>query len=71
SPQAWAAGALPLLLQSALGLQPHAMRKMLYIHRPHLPQWLGDVTVRSLRVGDATIDLRYSREGDIVVQVEC
>lgn len=82
SPQAWAAGALPLLLQAALGLQPHAMRKMLYIHRPHLPQWLGDVTVRSLRVGDATIDLRYSREGDttlvavlkregdIVVQVE-
>lgn len=82
SPQAWAAGALPLLLQTALGLEPRATKKMLFIHRPYLPAWLSDVTVHSLRVGDAMIDLRYSREadttlvavlkreGDIVVQVE-
>ncbi|HEX8032793.1 MAG TPA: amylo-alpha-1,6-glucosidase [Ktedonobacterales bacterium] len=73
SPQAWAAGALPLLLQSALGLQPHAMRKMLYIYRPHLPQWLGDVTVRSLRCsreGDTTLVAVLKREGDVMVQVE-
>ncbi len=64
SPQAWAAGALPLLLQTALGLEPDALRGILRIHQPHLPDWLERVTCRGLRVGDATVDLRYQREGD-------
>ncbi|WIG60569.1 MAG: hypothetical protein OJF49_003317 [Ktedonobacterales bacterium] len=82
SPQAWAAGALPLLLQSALGLEPHALFKTLHITRPHLPEWLTTVTVRGLHVGQARVDLRYlrematthvavlRREGDVVVTVE-
>ncbi len=62
SPQAWAAGALPLLLQTALGLEPDALHQTLRIHRPHLPDWLANVTIHSLRVGDATIDLEYRQE---------
>jgi glycogen debranching enzyme len=64
SPQAGAAGALPLLLQTALGLEPHALEHTLHIHRPHLPAWLTDVTVHALQVGGATADLRYQRDGD-------
>jgi glycogen debranching enzyme len=63
NPQAWAAGAIPLLLQAALGLEPDAPRRTLRIVRPCLPAWLKQVTLRSLRVGQATVDLRYHRDG--------
>lgn len=64
SPQAWAAGALPLLLQTALGLEPDAQHGKLRIHRPHLPVWLDRVTCRGLSIADATVDVRYQRDGD-------
>lgn len=62
SPQAWASGALPLLLQTALGLEPDALHHALYIHRPHLPDWLASVTVRSLQIGNSSVDLQYRKE---------
>src|SRR5690348_7819440 len=83
SPQAWAAGALPMLLTASLGLEPHALTHELHIHRPHLPDWLSQVSISSLKVGDATVDLRYQRDGattlvavtgrtgDVDVRVEC
>lgn len=61
-PQAWAAGALPLMLQAALGLEPDALQHTLYIHRPHLPSWMTSVTICGVTVGEATVDLRYERE---------
>lgn len=64
SPQAWAAGAIPSLLQSALGIVPDALGRTLHIRRPSLPPWLGSVVLRGLKVGDATLDLRYERSGD-------
>jgi glycogen debranching enzyme len=64
SPQAWAAGALPLLLQAALGLEPDAPRQALQIHRPSLPPFLTWVEVRGMRVGQSQVDLRYQREGE-------
>lgn len=65
SPQAWGAGALPLLLQAALGLEPDACRNVLRIHRPSLPDWLNWVAVHGLRVGHASVDLRFERHNDI------
>jgi glycogen debranching enzyme len=65
SPQAWAAGALPLLLQTALGLEPEATDHKLHIRNPRLPAWLASLTVRDLRIGDASVDLKYRREGDV------
>ena len=62
SPQAWAAGALPLLLQTALGLEPDALSQTLRIHRPHLTDWLSSVAVHGLQVGTATVDLQYRKE---------
>jgi glycogen debranching enzyme len=64
SPQAWAAGALPLLLTAALGLEPSALERRLTIERPHLPIWMTSVAVKGLRVGDMTVDLRYERKDD-------
>lgn len=59
-PQGWAAGAIFSLLQAMLGLQPDAPNKRLYVD-PVLPNWMPDVTLRDLRVGDMTIDIRFSK----------
>jgi glycogen debranching enzyme len=63
SPQAWAAGAIPFMLTSSLGLEPDAISQRLRVVRPALPAFLGEVTVRGLRVGEATLDLRWRRKG--------
>jgi glycogen debranching enzyme len=61
SPQAWAAGAPFLFLATMLGLQAHADRRELELRHPHLPDWLGKVTLTDLRVGDASVDLLFHR----------
>jgi glycogen debranching enzyme len=61
SPQAWAAGATFLFLQTMLGIRAHAERAELELVRPHLPDWLGKVTLTNLRVGDAAVDLLFHR----------
>ncbi|MFL5777750.1 MAG: glycogen debranching N-terminal domain-containing protein [Chloroflexota bacterium] len=61
SPQAWAAGASFMFLETMLGLRAHADRKELELWHPRLPDWLGKVTVSNLRVGDAAVDLLFHR----------
>jgi glycogen debranching enzyme len=61
SPQAWAAGSSFLFLETMLGLRAHAERKELELWHPHLPDWLGKVTLTDLRVGDASVDLLFHR----------
>jgi glycogen debranching enzyme len=61
SPQAWAAGAPYLLLQSMLGLHAHADRQELELRRPDLPRWLSRVTLTNVRVGDGAVDLLFHR----------
>jgi glycogen debranching enzyme len=63
-PQAWAAGALPYLAQSALGLAPDALERRLRVRRPSLPHWVRRVDVRDLRVGDALVSLTFQRVGN-------
>ena len=62
-PQAWAAGSTFHLLRAILGLDADAPTRTLYID-PVLPPWLPDLTLRQLRVGRATLDLRFWRERD-------
>lgn len=81
-PQAWAAGSFPFLLQTILGLQPEAFENRLRIVRPRLPDSIDRLTVRDLRVGQATVQLWFERttrgvavqvldlDGDLHVQVE-
>jgi len=66
SPQAWAAGSIFHLLQTMLGLTGHADRRELDVHQPHLPAWLGWVTITNLRVGQASVDLLVHRSREAV-----
>ena len=61
SPQAWSAATALSLLQTMLGMHADAARDLLELDRPHLPSWLGKVTVHELRVGERTVDLLFHR----------
>jgi glycogen debranching enzyme len=63
SPQAWASGALFLLLQAMLGLYPEAPKRVLHVRDPVLPDFLDELTVRNLTVGDSTVALQFRRHG--------
>jgi len=64
APQAWSASAVVQLVQVMLGLYPFAPLHVLSVIRPRLPAWLPEVTLRNLRVGRATVDLRFTRRKD-------
>ena len=61
SPQAWAAGSLVQLLSAMLGLEPDAATRTLVLHSPTLPEWLPEVRLENIRVGEAVVDLRVRR----------
>jgi glycogen debranching enzyme len=63
SPQGWAAGTTLLLLQMFLGIRPDAGNGRVTLD-PALPDWLGEVRVSNLRIGDATLDLRFMLHGE-------
>ncbi len=62
-PQAWAAASLFLLLQTMLGLRPDAPRSRLWVN-PALPDWLDEVTLSRLKVGNDELTLRFWRHGE-------
>lgn len=63
SPQAWASGALFLIVASVLGIRPSAQRKELNIVNPELPEWLEHLHLRNLRVGNSRVGLDFTRRG--------
>ena len=63
-PQAWAAGSVPYMVETALGLVPDAFEKRLRIVRPLLPDFVHDLELHGLRVGDARADLRFENAAD-------
>ena len=71
APQAWASGAVFLLLQSCLGLDVLAPERKLVFSKPFLPQFLPQVRIRDLKVRGASVDLLLTRhnEGDVGVNV--
>jgi glycogen debranching enzyme len=70
-PQAWAAGSVPLLLATLLGLEPDAFARRLRIVRPMLPDFIDRLHVRGLRVGAARADLAFTRaDGRLAVDVQ-
>ena len=66
SPQAWAAGAAFLLLQSCLGLSLDAEKKQIRLDGPYLPEAIPELWIRDLRVGDASVDLFLERRNNLV-----
>jgi glycogen debranching enzyme len=61
APQLWSATAFPLAMQALLGILPLAPFNSLVVD-PALPAWLPDVILHDLRVGDATVSLRFWRD---------
>jgi hypothetical protein len=63
SPQAWSASAVFCVIQSLLGLYPYAPLNLLLVD-PHLPEWLPELTLRDLRVGQSRATIRFFRTED-------
>jgi glycogen debranching enzyme len=61
TPQLWNATSFPLAMQVLLGLLPLAPFNTLVVD-PVLPEWLPEVVVHNLRVGEARVTLRCWRD---------
>ena len=60
SPQAWSASSVFALIQALLALRPAASLRTIFID-PHLPEWLPDLRLEGVQVGDRTVDLTVRR----------
>jgi glycogen debranching enzyme len=60
-PQAWSASAAFTMLQAMLGLYPYAPLHALLLD-PWLPEWLPEITLRGLRIGEAVATIRFHRQ---------
>jgi glycogen debranching enzyme len=61
SPQAWAAGSIPLLIRSFLGLEPSADGALLI--NPSFPMWLNEITIHHLPFRENDVTLTVQRSG--------
>jgi glycogen debranching enzyme len=52
SPQAWAVGAVFLLLQASLQIEVNALTKTITFNKPQLPSFLNKLVIRNIVVGD-------------------
>ena len=70
-PQAWAAGSVPFMIDSLLGLAPDAFQNKLRIVRPVLPASVQHLELLGLKVSDASVDIRFERKpnGEIATNV--
>jgi len=65
-PQAWAAGAVFMMVQACLGIRVDGWSGEVEVTDPHLPIGIDRFWVEGLRVGDARIDLGFERKGSRV-----
>jgi glycogen debranching enzyme len=69
-PQAWAAGAVYMLLAASLGLEIDGRRRQVRLKNPVLPSFLPELAINDLVVADASLDLALRRRGaDVGVEV--
>jgi glycogen debranching enzyme len=66
-PQAWAAGAIFMMLQACLGLRIDGERGEIQIDRPQLPEDVDRLSIRRILVGTEHVDLTFERTGGRVV----
>ena len=62
SPQAWASGAVFMLLEAALGMEVDAANHEVRMRHSRLPDFLDRLAIRGLRVGEARLDLELERQ---------
>jgi glycogen debranching enzyme len=61
-PQAWAAGAMFMMLQAVTGILPDAHEGCVHVRTPQLPAFLRELTVSRLRVGRSEVSMRFVRD---------
>jgi glycogen debranching enzyme len=66
SPQAWAAGAVFLLVQACLGTTVQGARNRIVFDRPYLPKGIPQLWIKGLRSSNASVDLFFDRRNDAV-----
>jgi len=66
APQAWSAASVFLLFQACLGIQVDGPKKQVTLLRPTLPDFLTEVRIRNLWVGNASLDFDVIGHGDDV-----
>jgi glycogen debranching enzyme len=70
APQAWASGAVFLLLQAALGITVDSHRNVIEFDRPQLPPEIDQLEVRRLRAGNSSVDFVLNRhERDVGLEI--
>ncbi|MBW2040177.1 MAG: amylo-alpha-1,6-glucosidase, partial [Deltaproteobacteria bacterium] len=66
APQSWASGAVLLLLQACLGMEVRGSERKVVFSNPCLPEFLQEVQIKGLLVGEASLDLSLVRHHDDV-----
>ncbi|MFY9672873.1 MAG: amylo-alpha-1,6-glucosidase [Terriglobales bacterium] len=66
SPQAWAAGAVLMLIEACLGISIDVQKKRLVLNRPFLPEGIPQLWIRGLCIGDCRMHLLLERDSDSV-----
>lgn len=61
SPQAWSSASVFLLLQACLGLTIQAHDSTIQFLTPLLPDFLQEITITNLKIGQASVDLSLHR----------
>lgn len=70
APQAWAAGAVFLLVQSCLGISFQGADREIRFTNPHLPEFLPALQITNLRLGNLSADLQLTRtKSDVMINV--
>jgi glycogen debranching enzyme len=64
SPQAWASASFFMLLQAVLGIHPDAPAGLLRIRNPILPDFLEELTITGLAVGNSIVSLQFRKFRD-------
>jgi glycogen debranching enzyme len=71
APQSWSAASVFMVLQACLGLEIDAPRMQVRFTRPVLPEALEHVSIRNLRVGEASVDFSVERHRwDVGINIE-
>jgi glycogen debranching enzyme len=61
SPQAWSSASVFLLLQACLGLTIQAQDSAIQFSTPLLPDFVQEITITNLKIGQASVDLSLHR----------
>ncbi len=64
SPQAWAVGAVFMLLQTCLGMRIKAADNCIEFCQPNLPSFFNDLTITNLRINHKQLVLQIRRRSD-------